>query len=445
MKSVIHYLFRMKQKPGLFILTVSIVMITSCSKDADYFTIGSDFLESRTDIIMIDTFSVDLSTVLIDSLPISSVDTLLIGNCNDDIFGRISCNSFFEFGLAPATDILDGDIYDSVILSMQYTGYSYGDTLQLMPVSVHLLSEKIILGESGYLYNTSEFAYQETALAQSFLKTRPSGPDSSIGISLSDAFGQELFDRMHNNDDLMESESEFITHYKGLAIVSDTTVSSSIVSFKSSDGDISIKVYTHRIGEQLEQVVYEFPLVNSQKQFTSIKHDYANTPLESVSSQQQAIPSFRIENRAYVQGGVGLMAKLQFPSMNEFLLFENCYILKAELYLRPVAGSYNNMTLPVNVYLYHTNKNNGIGSVLSTGDGSVLTSVFSFDEYYHDQTYYLFDITNFLKNELSDSYFDTEHGLLVSFSDHNYLCSFDRIILDDESNKPQLKIYYVKY
>ena len=42
-------------------------------------------------------------------------------------------------------------------------------------------------------------------------------------------------------------------------------------------------------------------------------------------------------------------------------------------------------------------------------------------------------------------YYDTEHGILVTFSSENYLCSFDRIVFDDESKMPQLKIYYVNY
>lgn len=435
----------MKQIQWFFMLFVIITGIISCSEDTNIFTVGSDFLESNTNIIMVDTFSVNLSTVIIDSLPTSSVDTLLIGNYIDEIFGKISCNSFFEFGLPASTNIQDNDIYDSITLSMEYTGYSYGDTLQSILFSIHLLSERINLNETNYLYNTSNFAFQETPLASCSLTPHPISNDSTVEFKLNDIFGQELFDLMQDDADLMASQSAFIAHYKGLAIISDTVTSSSIVGFISSDEDINIKLYTHRSEEVLKDIIYEFPLVNSEKQFNAIKHNYANTPLENITSQREDIPSHKMENKAYMQSGVGLMTKIQFPSMQEFLLYENSFILRAELYIRPAAGSYNTNTLTNNVYLYNTDKTNALGNILYNSDGSVLTSIFSFDEFYHDQTYYLFDITNFLKAELSDFHFDYEHALLVSTSDADYLCSFDRIIFDDNSNKPQLKIYYMNY
>ena len=131
--------------------------------------------------------------------------------------------------------------------------------------------------------------------------------------------------------------------------------------------------------------------------------------------------------------------------MNDFLLFENSFILKAELFIRPAAGTYNLIDLPESIYLYHTNKNNDLGSALYNSDGSVLAPLFSYDEFYHDETYFQFDITEFIKDELSDLYFDTEHGILISLSSERYLCSFDRMVLEDASTKPELRIFFVRY
>ncbi len=435
----------MKYKQRNLILGILLIIITACSKNDEYFTIGSDFLDSKTYMIMVDTFRVDLSTVKIDSLPSSAVDTLLIGNYRDDVFGRISCNSFFEFGIPSIVDVENDDIYDSITLELNYTGYSYGDTLQPLIFSIHLLSEKLKLYESGYLYNTSEFNYIVTPLAECHLMPHPASCDSTIELKLNNDFGKELFALMETNDDLINSESEFITHYKGLAIISDTMQNASIVAFESSDADININIYSHRIGEELKKITHEFPLVNSEKQFTCITSNYINTPLKNIRIQREDIPSGKMENRAYVQGGVGLMTKVRFPTVKDFLLFQNSFIIKAELIIRPAAGSYQDYSLPEDVYLYHTDKDNNLGNILYNSDGTALSPVFSFDELYNDQTYYLYDVTNFLNNELSDSYFDPEHGLLVTLSNRDYLCSFDRIVFEDESTKPQLRIYYVTY
>ena len=95
----------------------------TCSDDSDNFTIGNDFLESETELRMIDTFTVKLSTVLIDSLPTSSIDSFLVGNYKDDIFGRVSCKSYFEVGLpSNISNVKKHDYFDSITISLRYTG-----------------------------------------------------------------------------------------------------------------------------------------------------------------------------------------------------------------------------------------------------------------------------------------------------------------------------------
>ena len=437
----------MKIKQRILILNAFFIILIACAENDEYFNLGSDFLESNTNIIMIDTFRVNLSTLIIDSLPTSAIDTLIIGNYKDDVFGRISCNSYFEFGLPEAIDIHDDDIYDSVTLSMEYTGYSFGDTLLPIPFSVHLLTEELELRETNYLYNTSKFAYTETPLANCSLIPRPANSEeSNVQFKLDDTFGEELFELLKDDDDLVNSESAFIQHFKGIAIVSDTTTSNSLVSFISSDATININVHYHRSNElSILDITTAFPLVNSDKQFFCINHDFSGTLLEKISNQREDIPSSVMEGKAFVQGGIGLMTKIQFPTMNDFLLFENSFILKAELFIRPAAGTYNLIDLPESIYLYHTNKNNDLGSALYNSDGSVLAPLFSYDEFYHDETYFQFDITEFIKDELSDLYFDTEHGILISLSSERYLCSFDRMVLEDASTKPELRIFFVRY
>ncbi len=436
----------MKIKQRILILIAFFIILAACAENDEYFSLGSDFLESNTNIIMIDTFQVDLSTFIIDSLPTSAVDTLLLGYYKDDVFGQIYCNSYFEFGLPEAININDDDNYDSVTLSMEYSSYSFGDTLLPIQFSVHLLSEEIELRETNYLYNTSEFAFHEDPLATYSLIPHPSNSESNVQFRLDDVFGEELFELLKNDDDLINSESAFIQHFKGIAIVSDTTTSNAIVSFVSSDATININVHYHRSNElSILDVTAAFPLVNSDKQFSNINHNFSGTLLEKISNQREDIPSSELEGKAFVQGGIGLMTKIQFPTMNDFLMLENSFILKAELFIRPAAGTYNLIDLPESIYLYNTNKNNDFGSVVYNSDGSMLTSLFSYDEFYNDETYYQFDITEFIKNELSDSYFDTEHGLLISLSDERYLCSFDRMVFEDQSIKPELRIFFVRY
>ena len=56
-----------KGKKILLFVVFGLVFIGSCTKTNE-FTIGKDFVESHTRLQVIDTFRVDLSTVLIDSI-----------------------------------------------------------------------------------------------------------------------------------------------------------------------------------------------------------------------------------------------------------------------------------------------------------------------------------------------------------------------------------------
>jgi hypothetical protein len=158
-----------------------------------------------------------------------------------------------------------------------------------------------------------------------------------------------------------------------------------------------------------------------------------------------AIPSTDMNDKSFTQGGIGMMTKIEFPTLNEFLLFENSFILKAELILRPAKMSYNTFELPEGIYLYNTDKHNQVGTILYDSEGNALTPVFNFDELFYEETSYTYDLTNFIKSEMSDSYFDTEHGLIVTFSYEEYLCSLKRLVFEALGDAAMLKIYYVTY
>ena len=439
----IRFLFK---NSFLWVLLVSVGWICiSCSDDSDNFTIGNDFLESQADLRMIDTFSVSLSTVLIDSLPTSYIDSFLLGNYEDDIFGRVSCNGFFEVGLpSNAGNVQDDDYFDSITISLRYTGYFYGDTTREIRLDFYRLTEELELDESGYLYNTSSFAHESTPIATHIFRPTPLAKDS-IEITINELVGVELFELMRSNDEIMETENNFLDYFKGIAIVADTNYNGSVVGFNAEEDNIMIRIYGHRIEETTVDLEYDFPLISAEKQFNQILYNFANTSLERITERDVAVPASELDNKSYSQGGIGLMTKVQFPSMNEFLLYENTFILMAELIIKPARQSYNIFDLPDDIYLYNTDKHNSIGDVLIDEEGNVVTPSFYYDENYEDENSYTFDVTNFIKNELSDNYFDTDHGLILTFSFEEYLCSLKRIVFDAGAYSSQLKIYYVNY
>lgn len=426
-------------------ITVFLMLIISCTKDIQDFTIGSDFVESDTKIHLIDTFSVNISTVWIDSIPTSMIDTILVGKCYDNIFGSITSNSFWQIGLPEDISVQSIDIFDSITLSIQYSGYYYGDTLQPLTVRLYQLVEPLETREDGYLYNTSKFRYADEPIGVYTFYPRPKGSESIFEVRVDDAFGKELLENMKYNEQMFSSDDNFITYYPGFALITDTCNSASIVGFDVNDENLYFTLYSHRIREMKVESEHIFPLVNNELQFNQIVSDFRYSDIENINTRGDEYSSGMLFNKAYMQGGTGLMVKISFPSLPEFQLFENSLFLKAELEIKPERISYINFDLPQRLYLYNTNKYNQVESILYDSDDNVVSSVLVLDEIFHEKTAYTFDITEFIKDEFSDSYFDRDHGILISLSYEEYICSLKRLVVDVQDNRPKLKFYYVSY
>ena len=145
-------------------------------------------------------------------------------------------------------------------------------------------------------------------------------------------------------------------------------------------------------------------------------NDVSGLPIEKVATQREEISSNELEKMAYLQAGMGYITRVDFPSLGKILEVEHKnYLYKAVLVLRPVINKDDEVALPENLILYTTDKRNNVVSELSDDDGNTVYGNYYYDEYYNENTYYSFDVTDFLYDELADSYVDPDNGLLIIF------------------------------
>lgn len=424
------------------LFAILIWIFSACKKDDDL-TIGSNFLESQTNVVLIDTFSVCLSTVVLDSFPTHGDSLLLIGSINDANVGKIRCSTFFQLGKPTETTLKETDEYDSITLKLTYSGYSYGDTNQLFSIAVHRLSEEP--AESENLYNTSSINYYTTTLGTHSFYPQPTSNDT-IEFRLDDALGLDLFNKMMNKNDVFSTTTDFLEYFNGLAILPDENINSSIVSFIAKGASLSMKLYIHRFMEVDYEVAYDFPIIYNELQFNKIYHDFSGTGLENFVQQRFDIASAETGNKSYLFGGAGLMVKIKFPAMQELLNSERGAILKTELTLFPEINSSNGSSLPAEVVLYHSDKYNKFGDGILSLDGkSLQIANFLQDKFYNEYTSYTFDLTSYFISEFSDGYFDSDHSLVLSLPESKYATTFERLDVGSKSPAPRLKIYYVHY
>jgi hypothetical protein len=421
------------------ILLLILIVMNACEKD---FPVGGKFIVSQTEINLIDTLSVSLSTVILDTLNNCGTGTMLVGNYEDEIFGGFSSKSFFQIGVPETNDVQTDDHYDSLTLVLKYNQYWFGDTTQSLTISAHPLTEKIEYDYDEIIKSETAFDYDPQPIGSITFNPRPNNPVGSISIRLSDELGIDLFTKMMEGDDLLDAAKDFLEYFPGVALVADKTSEGIIIGLSGDPENIKIYLHTSREKDLTEEeIVYRIGMYDYNKQFNNITRDFSATQFNALVEQRYDLPSSKSDDLTFLQGGTGLAIKVTFPSLPEILLRDQGKIVEAKLSISPLKNSYNEFDLPDNLMLYELDKLNRVFD----NQSSIASSIKLVDEQYNEQTTFSFDISSYLEYELSDSYVDPEKGLLISLPSYDLRNTFERLIIDADNKKTMLEIYYLSY
>ena len=432
----------------LLFLILSAVVLVSCDKTKIQF--GQDYVDnSYSNIILVDTLTAQLSTVYSDSVSTTASGSLLAGNYNDNVFGKLSAKSFFEIVPPALTDLATNAAFDSLELIIRPDKSYYGDTTFNSQLSVYQLSNPLAfpLYQSQF-YNTTDFSVDPNALGNVNTLIYPNNTDS-ISIRLSDAVGKNLFDFYKTKDYIMQSSSNFINYFRGLQLSATAGNMHAIYGFRDS---VVMRLHYHETNVFNESKYIDFVFYNNDNtQFNEVKADRSGTPLSVFNGPNKEVVSTITNNVAYLQNLTGFVPKIKFPTLRSLLLRPDFVkILKAELVIRPVKNSYNSITpLPPVLYAVPTDQSNTLGSplnyvstagIVTTQTGSLVT-----DPVYDENTEYYYDITSYLQQQILIST-NNQNGLLFVPPTPASLSTLNRVIIGDQKNTQgglQLKIYYV--
>lgn len=420
-----------------------ILLIQSCTKTSE-FTTGIQFVNSQTGLKILDTFNVDLSTIMLDSLRTSKTGMVFVGSYKDEDLGVITSSSFFELGFPTLDDLDDNAVFDSAAFVFSYSGESYGDTTSLMTINIHQITKRITLDESGYLYNNSVVPYESKIIGTKTFFPEPNSPDTLLTIAADD-FGHTIFNLVQNGDEVISTSELFLDYLKGFVLTAESGRCNAIIGLTGNENHISFNIYYHVDGTVSESGSITIPFGASDIQFNKVEVDFDNPVLKKIKESKYIARASEIGNRAYLHGLIGLLPEIQFPYLQDLLLENRWKILKAELICEPVKGTYDNFKLPGTLYLYDVYGKNAIKSQLTNSSGDALTSTLNLDELYNVDTRYTFDITSFINTEFSDSYFDYKHGLLIGLKGTDLISTFGRMIIEGKNPVVKLRLYYLTY
>lgn len=434
----------------LLLITISIGCLQFSGCENSDFELGQNLLESRGRTILIDTCSVTLTTLLIDSLTTSATSGILVGSVNSADRGSFSSMSFLTFNLPvyseTRTNMNNPLVFDSITFNLSHSKYFIGDTLTNFKLSIHRLTETLKLND-GYLYNNSTFSFDETPLAQYSFRPYPN-LKKELSLKLPNEFGIDLLNKLSTSHESVTNYERFAEYFKGFVLKATDATNAAIFSFSLNSGSGSINLYYHYVEEKKEEKSIVIEGISSSS-FNSISHNRENSPLEELKNGYNGLPSSRSNNQSYIMGLTGLYTRIELPYLRNLLeLGDAGTIQSAQLLLYPVKHSYNQFPLPDTLSLYIADHTNTTVDAITTSYGETLqTGNLVVDKLYDNNTYYSFTITDFVKEELR-AIGVNKRKLILTLPDNNMKKTFQSVLLGDQKSDNQqvkLKITYNVY
>lgn len=438
----------------ILLLSMLAVVFFSCETDIQEgeYVVGSDYLGLNNKVVLIDTLTVEVSTINFDSLITSNQKRILIGNYEDPVFGTVKSESYFQ--LTPDNLELDNDIsnsdtpvfvYDSIAMILRYDRYYYGDTTKLQTISIHKLTQKVKPNnEDDSFYNSSALAYDVTNIGTKSFYPNPNEKDS-VNIKLDNSFGNQLFQKLKNNE--VTSYDEFIDYFKGILIKPQTTISANVIGYKTTS---VLRLYYSEQNNTSEQesLFKDFEINDTNKQFNNISLNRTGTVIQNLPSFTDKLSSRSTNNSSYIQSGTGVACRIDFPHIKELKYISNQgLIVDAELFLKPVKNTYSaSFPLTDSLQVFTCDNLNRISGTLKNSDGTQKFAILegASDEF-NENIGYKINIGAFLYSEMLKTS-GKKSSLILSFP--NIFKGVNRIVVGNQinpENKMKLKIYYISY
>jgi Domain of unknown function (DUF4270) len=443
----------LSQRSIVYLLPVLLMLVVSaCTKPVISFQSVYNG-DNATNVITIDTFAVQVSTVFLDSFVTSGTSTQLLGRYIDPFFGTITSQTYSDIGTPNPLPVLTNySVYDSIQLILRINKTFYGDTTKVQRYKVSQLTQVMDFpGIQTAFFNKNSIPYDPTVLGSTDVTINPfAGLTSqrlgdSVKITMPNSMGQDLFGLLYRQPDTVTNPTIFRGYFKGLTVYPDSTLPGAIYGFRDT---LILRIYYHEPGVVVVQKTTDFHLTNAATQFNQITVDRTGTPTQSLSEANPELPSTSSGNQAFLQPITSLYVKLLFPTITNLLAYQDYLaVMKAELIIKPVQGTYSplyNLVPQVNLSL--TNQANTIGGPLPYGNGNL-----SIDYLYGTNTNYSYDITTYIQNALTQgAESNAKNGLMLIAPSTSYNTMFNRTILGNpynalQSNQISLLIYYASY
>lgn len=399
------------------VLVVILFAFYACTKQAQY--ISTVTPSENPYLVQIDSFNGNFVVYREDSFITSNDAFALIGHHNDPLFGNTQSSFYSRFNNPGIQELSNATKFDSIELILKTGKHNYGDSMQPFTVVVSRLAESIA-NDDDMFYNNTEFATDGKVMGTATKILRPSA-DDSLSIPLDKAFGLELFSLIKAKATQVSSSDRFVEYFKGLRIQTDSLTTAQVVGFQKN---MTIRLHYHEDDGNIIQKHIDLGSAASPYQFNHIDRNFIGSALAPLQAAKE-VKATDLQNRFFIQNLFRIRTRISFPAIGDLLKISDFVkILNAQIELKPTRASWVNYPLPAGLNVYQLKADQTLSAALTNSGGGTQEGNLSIDQIYGEQTSYVFDVTDYLINELTTNAYTTQQLVLLQASSDSSLHRF---------------------
>lgn len=473
------------KKTKFIALIASLAFLASCNSGVfEEHEIGENLIDKSTEVLFIDTFTVQTFTVKLDSVHTSGFRNVLVGQYQDPYFGKVSSDFYASVDLGQAWNLATSGTskinvkFDSLV----FIGYFdenplhfIGDSLVAQKLSIHRIREKIeLLGNKLSFKAHDVLDFDSESLGDTIFVPKPRtysfyneendknplAKRGGVRFRMKDKLGLDIVDLVNRASDTILLADKWEEYFKGI-VIKPGSDNSSMFSFQTGSNRMKIRLYYSNTAYDEVGVVKfrDFSVNNTPLNFLNNKSDYISEngiaqKIGNIVNVEEELSAVETKDLSFIQGSLGLMTKIKIPNIENLnILGLSGGILKAELRFYPKEGSYDSDTLrlpdPSTIFVaYQTEEDNKtVNPIINPSNGNPLTAVFVRNQVNIGESYYSINLTDYVNNILlNPTGYDFDNAIILSIPTSNQGNSMERLVIDN-SNKSdtrmKLEVTYV--
>ena len=435
----------MKKIPAFCTLFFLLCIVYTCEKSGEI-TIKDD---SAFEFFFIDSVSLALSTVHVDSIVTQGTASLMAGRYHAPLLGKVSVRSFFGFSPGKKVKPDKKDTFDSLGLIIYPYRKTYGSGND-QKINVHRINQKFTPPKNVF-YQFDQLSFDKKPLG-SFILEEDEDETDSIFVKLDPTFGQEMFQKAVN-DNILDSDKKFREYLSGFVLIPEDPSANFVNAIPFDQKNVKLKLFYRKpTSNTVSKLNYEFSTAKTKNHFNQILRETTSGSLLNRIVSAKELTSAQTGGITFIQGSSALVTKISVPyTQNIKAAFKNTLVNSAILEIVPLHKSFSSQVpLPNELALIYLGPFDNIDDILKQPEQSLLTKgILTKGKLIHDPelgqgTRYEINVTNYIKNMIDNGILNDKHFyLMLPVTDMK--SDIRTLAIDASIIKTKLKIYLSKY